>query len=124
MIRLGFLMFVHADAHAEYQRRHEAIWPEMAAILAAHGVRSYSIHLDPGRSLLFAHVEAESRERWEAIADSPVCRRWWAYMRDIMETHPDGRPVSEPLAEVFHLEAPAQAEADVKRGDRSESRGG
>lgn len=116
MIRLGFLMFVSPDAHVEYQRRHEALWPEMAALLRAQGVRSYSIHLDPRRNLLFAHVETESRERWEAIADTPVCRRWWAYMRDIMETHPDGRPVSEPLVEVFHLEQPGPVEADVEHG--------
>ena len=106
MIRMGFVMTVHPTAHAEYQRRHDELWPEMAALLAEHGVRSYTIHLDPRRSLLFAHVEAESKERWDAIAESPVCRRWWAFMRELMETHPDGSPVSEPLREVFHLESP------------------
>jgi L-rhamnose mutarotase len=32
-----------------------------------------------------------------------VMQRWWAYMADIMETHPDNRPLSVPLQEVFHL---------------------
>lgn len=105
MIRLGFVMRVHPTQHAEYQRRHDAIWPELAATLREHGVRSYTIWLDPRRSLLFAHVEAESRERWDAIARTAVCQRWWGTMRDIMETNADQSPVSEELVDVFHLAA-------------------
>lgn len=30
-------------------------------------------------------------------------QRWWAYMADIMATHPDQSPVSVPLKEVFYL---------------------
>lgn len=105
MTRLGFVMRVHPGAHAEYQRRHDALWPELAGALLAHGVRAYTIWLDPRRSLLFAHVEVESRERWDAIAGTPVCRRWWAHMRDLMETNPDASPISEELVDVFHLAA-------------------
>lgn len=103
MIRKAFVMHVRPEAHEEYQRRHDAIWPELAAVLSEHGVRSYSIFLDAPRNLLFAYVELESLERWNAIADTPVCRRWWSYMRDIMATHPDHSPVSEDLMEVFHM---------------------
>jgi L-rhamnose mutarotase len=105
MTRMGFVMKVDPDAHVEYKRRHDQLWPEMAALLRAHGVLAYTIWLDPRRSLLFAHVEVESREKWDAIAATPVCRRWWAYMKDIMETNPDTSPVSEELGEVFHLAA-------------------
>jgi L-rhamnose mutarotase len=105
MIRKAFLMKVRPTAHDEYRRRHDAIWPELASTLREHGVSSYSIFLDLQRSLLFAHVELESVERWNAIADTAICRRWWAFMRDLMETHPDDSPVSEELVEVFHLSA-------------------
>lgn len=103
MIRKAFVMRVHPTAHDEYRRRHDAIWPELASVLRDHGARSYSIFLDPVRSLLFAYVELESVERWNAIAATEVCQRWWAFMRDVMETHADNRPVSDDLAEVFHL---------------------
>jgi L-rhamnose mutarotase len=106
MIRKAFIMAVHPTAHDEYRRRHDAIWPELVAVLRDHGVREYSIYLDARRSLLFAHVELESLERWDAIASTSVCRRWWAFMRDVMETHADDRPVSEDLVEVFHLAEP------------------
>jgi L-rhamnose mutarotase len=103
MVRKAFVMRVHATAHEEYRRRHDAIWPELAAALRDHGVSSYSIFLDAARSVLFAYVELESVERWNALAATEVCRRWWAFMRDLMETHADNRPVSDDLVEVFHL---------------------
>lgn len=103
MVCKAFVMRVHATAHDEYRRRHDAIWPELAAALRDHGVRAYSIFLDPVRSLLFAYVELESVERWNALATTEVCQRWWVFMRDLMATHADASPVSEDLAEVFHL---------------------
>ena len=103
MIRKAFVMRVHATAHDEYRRRHDAIWPELVSALRDHGVRSYSIFLDPARSLLFAYAEIESLERWNAIAATEVCQRWWAFMRDIMETHADHSPVADDLVESFHL---------------------
>ena len=30
-----------------------------------------------GNYHLFAYAEIESEERWQAIASTPVCRRWW-----------------------------------------------
>jgi L-rhamnose mutarotase len=68
-------------------------------------VSSYSIFLEAARSLLFAYVELESVERWNALSTTEVCQRWWRFMRDLMETHADNRPVSEDLVEVFHLSA-------------------
>ncbi len=104
MIRKAFKMSVHATAHAEYERRHNPIWEELRDALLAHGVRSYSIFLDPGTSDLFAYAELESEERWQAIAQTSVCQRWWLHMRDLMPTNPDDSPRSANLREVFHLE--------------------
>ncbi len=103
MIRKAFLMSVNPAAHAEYKRRHDEIWPELKALLTAHGARNYSIYLDPARSLLFGYVEVEDSSRWDSIAETDVCRRWWAHMRDIMYSNRDDSPVSESLVEIFHL---------------------
>ena len=64
MIRKAFKMSVHPDQHAEYARRHNPIWRKLEQTLLAHGVRSYSIFLDPTSSELFAYAEIESEERW------------------------------------------------------------
>ncbi len=96
-------MSVHAEQHEEYARRHDPIWRELEETLLAHGVRSYSIYLDPETSELFAYVEIESEERWRAIATTEVCRRWWRHMRELMRSNPDDSPVSQELREVFHI---------------------
>ena len=111
MIRKAFRMSVHPGRESEYARRHNPIWKELEQVLVRHGVRTYSIFLDPDTRDLFAYVEIESEERWQAIAETDVCRRWWAHMRDIMPANADDSPVSRPLVEVFHLAAPPGGEA-------------
>ena len=104
MIRKAFLMQVHPDRHEEYRSRHNPIWEELAATLKAHGVHNYSIFLDEPTSQLFAYVEIEDEARWEGIAETEVCRKWWAHMREIMPSNPDDSPVAKDLQEVFHLD--------------------
>jgi L-rhamnose mutarotase len=104
MIRKAFRMSVDPRQHDEYARRHAPIWTELEDALVRHGVSTYSIYLDPATSDLFAYAEIESEERWRAIAETEVCRRWWRHMRDVMPANPDDSPVSRDLREVFHLE--------------------
>ena len=104
MIRKAFRMSVHAGQEAEYERRHTPIWRELEETLVRHGVRSYSIFLDPATRDLFAYAEIESEERWQAIAATEACRRWWRHMKEVMPANPDDSPVSSALREVFHIE--------------------
>ena len=104
MIRKAFVMSVHPGAESEYERRHRPIWPELEETLRAHGVHNYSIFLHTGTRQLFAFAEIEDEARWQAIAETPVCRRWWAHMADLMPANPDHSPVSTELREVFHID--------------------
>ena len=104
MIRKAFLMSVHPDAHEEYERRHRPIWDDLADVLKGHGVSNYSIFLDGSTSFLFAYAEIESEELWASIAETDECKRWWAFMKDIMPSNPDDSPISVELKEVFHLD--------------------
>ncbi len=104
MIRKAFVMSVHAGAETEYARRHQPVWAELAAVLKAQGVHNYSIFLHEETRQLFAYVEVEDEARWDAIARTDVCRRWWKHMADVMPSHPDHSPVSRGLKEVFHLD--------------------
>ncbi len=104
MIRKAFVMQLHPGQEEEYRRRHNPIWPELEAELKARGAHNYSIFLHPETRQLFAYVEIEDEAKWLDVASSDACRRWWAHMRELMETHPDNRPVSRDLVEVFHLD--------------------
>jgi L-rhamnose mutarotase len=104
MIRKAFLMRVRPGCEAEYEQRHNPIWPELEATLREHGAHSYAIYLHPETGQLFATVEIESEERWDAVARTEVCRRWWASMRDLMPSNPDDSPQADALRPVFHME--------------------
>lgn len=104
MIRKAFMMSVNSDQHEEYEKRHSPIWQELEDTLRNHGAHNYSIFLDAETNTLFAYVEIESEERWNAIADTEICKKWWAYMKDVMPSNPDNSPVSKELNEVFHMD--------------------
>ena len=63
MIRKAFRMSVHQGHEQEYAGRHNPIWKELEEVLVAHGVRTYSIFLDPATRYLFAYAEIESEDR-------------------------------------------------------------
>lgn len=104
MIRKASVMKVFAGCHEEYKKRHDELWPEMEVELKNHGAHHYSIFLDKKTCNLFAYVEIENEELWKKIDETEICQKWWAHMKDIMETNPDNSPVSSELEEVFYLD--------------------
>ena len=103
MQRRAFKMFLNPGCAAEYRRRHDAIWPELVALLGEAGVANYSIHLDSETNVLFAYLERRDDHRMDSLPAHPVMRRWWDHMKDIMRANPDGSPVSIALEEMFFL---------------------
>lgn len=97
-------MSVNPDGHEEYERRHKPIWDDLGAALKQHGVSNYSIFLETESSQLFGYAEIESEEKWRAITETDECRRWWAFMKDIMPTNANNSPISVDMKEVFHLD--------------------
>jgi L-rhamnose mutarotase len=94
---------------AEYRRRHDEIWPELAAELIRAGVVDYRIFLDPETGCLFAVLTRETGHEMQSLPAKPVMRRWWAMMDDLMPRGADGAPWSRPLEEMFHLARPQPA---------------
>jgi L-rhamnose mutarotase len=103
MIRKAFTLSLHPGQAQEYERRHRPIWPELEAVLKAHGAHSYSIFLDDKTNQLFGYVIIEDEARWAAVPATPECQRWWQSMKPLMPTNPDGSPTGSSLREVFHL---------------------
>ncbi len=102
--RYAFRMQLNPGQADEYRRRHDALWPELVALLKQAGVSNYSIFLDPDSLILFAVLERPHDHGMAALPDHPVMKRWWAHMADIMVTHADNAPVAVPLVALFHLD--------------------
>ncbi len=104
MIRKAFKMKVISESLEEYISRHNPIWQELQTELKRQGVHNYSIFLDEETHILFGYAEIENEDQWKAIAKTEVCKKWWEYMKTLMETNPDSSPVSQDLKEVFHID--------------------
>lgn len=104
MKREGFKMFLKPGCEAEYEKRHNAIWPELKALLKETGVSDYSIFWDKETNILFAVQEIEGTQNSQALGSNPIVQKWWDYMADIMEVNPDNSPISIPLDELFYME--------------------
>jgi L-rhamnose mutarotase len=104
MIRKAFKMQLKAGFEAEYQKRHDEIWPELARTLKEAGISDYSIFLDPETLTLFAVQKLAPDATADRLPGKAIMRKWWDYMKDLMETNPDGSPVAKELRELFYLE--------------------
>ncbi|MET0394099.1 MAG: L-rhamnose mutarotase [Chitinophagaceae bacterium] len=103
MKRIAFKMKLHHGQEEEYRKRHDAIWPELKALLEEAGVSDYSIFLDAETNSLFGVLKIGNEQALDLLPQQPVMKRWWSYMKDIMEANADDSPVSTPLQEVFYL---------------------
>lgn len=99
----AFRMVLNPGCRAEYQRRHDEIWPELETLLREAGVSDYWIFLDEATDALFAVLKRPKDHGMDALPDHPVMQRWWAHMADIMQTHPNNEPVAVPLPALFHM---------------------
>lgn len=104
MIRKAYLMTLKPGCQEDYERRHNPIWAELQSMLKAHGVSNYSIFLNRDTDQLFAYAEIESEDRWQQIAQTEACQRWWAQMKELMLANQDNSPVTLDLYEVFHID--------------------
>jgi L-rhamnose mutarotase len=102
--KIAFTMQLNQGQADEYRRRHDAIWPELVALLKQAGISDYSIFLDPDSHTLFAVLRRSDDHRMASLPAEAVMQRWWAMMGDIMATNPDGSPVTHPLVPMFHLD--------------------
>jgi L-rhamnose mutarotase len=104
VISHAFRMKLKPGASAEYRRRHDALWPELATALREAGIYDYSLFLDEETLHLFAVLKLRPDSKRSELPQQPVMQRWWSYMADLMETEPSQRPREWPLVPVFHFE--------------------
>lgn len=101
--RYVFRMRLNAGMATEYQRRHDAIWPELVTLLREAGVSDYSIHFDAETNLLIGVLTRTKTHGMDALPDHPLMQKWWDHMADIMATEQDGAPTVMPLPMLFHM---------------------
>ena len=103
MIKKAFVMKLNPSMKEEYTKRHNPLWDEMEEMLYGHGIESYSIFLHEPTNTLFGYLECRSEELLDKIPETPICKKWWDHMSDIMVTNEDNSPVFDSAKHVFDL---------------------
>ena len=103
MQRIAFKMKLFHGREDEYRRRHNEIWDELKELLKQAGIADYSIFFDETTNDLFGYLTIDDVKKLDALPNEPIMKKWWAYMKDIMETNEDNSPVNLPLKELFYL---------------------
>lgn len=88
---------------AEYKKRHDELWPDLAEALRGAGIHDYSIFLDESTLSLFAVLKLKPGYPIDELPTLPVMRRWWDYMAPLMDVEPDNKPRQWDLPSVFHF---------------------
>ena len=104
MERYAWKAKIKEGKKAEYQKRHDEIWPEMKDLLKSAGICNYSIW-NVGDEL-FGYYECEKGIAFAAKvqSESPIVARWNQYMEDVMEMELDPVTGAQPhLTEMFYL---------------------
>ena len=101
--RIAFRMNLNSGQALEYEKRHDEVFPELAQALKDAGVSDYSIWLDPETNHLFAILTRTTDHTLDTLPDTDICKKWWAFMADIMETDENNVPTQIPLKQVFLL---------------------
>lgn len=101
--RIAFRMNLNPGQAAEYEKRHDEIFPELVTALKDAGISDYSIWLDPETNHLFGILTRTDDHRMAELPRTEIMKRWWKHMADIMETDAENVPTQVPLKRVFHL---------------------
>ena len=86
MKRFGQVIRLQPGVLDTYKKYHSAVWPEVAAMISACGIRNYSIYHKDG--FLFAYFEYHGKNfaaDMARMAADPKTQEWWAIMKPMQD---------------------------------------
>jgi L-rhamnose mutarotase len=103
MERVCFILRIKAGTDAEYDRRHQEMWPELRSLIERSGMRNYTIFRHGTVVIGYAECEPTFAATQAGTHDPErIGKRWAEYMADIIEPSDDG--VFSLATEVWHLD--------------------
>lgn len=104
MQRICFLMEIIPGREAEYQRRHDEIWPELVDALRKAGVRNYTLFRQGTTVTAYAECHPDVATAFGAVGATEVNTRWAAWFGDVLARLTDDEGNLIEATEVWHLD--------------------
>jgi L-rhamnose mutarotase len=103
MERLCFLMHLVPGREAEYERRHDQIWPEMRAAVSAAGFTNYGLFRRGSTVIGYAECVPDVATVLATMGATDVNTRWAQSFSGIVESMTDESGDLIRFTEVWHL---------------------
>ncbi len=104
MQRICFLMEITPGREAEYQRRHDEIWPELVDALRSAGVRNYTLFRRGTQVIAYAECHPDAATAFGAVGATEVNARWSRWFADVLAEHTAADGSLIEASEVWHLD--------------------
>lgn len=101
--RVCFLYELEPGAAAEYERRHQAVWPEMLDLLEDAGITDYSIFRRGELLICVLRASPDWRTARRRLRDSPIQARWSASLQHLFRVVADDAGEELMAKEVFRF---------------------
>ena len=79
MARYAFLLRLKPGTGPDYDKAHEAVWPELLALLKRVGIYDYSIFRRDELLVLTMRIDGDFEAVWGRIGEAEVNARWKLY---------------------------------------------
>lgn len=109
MQRVAQIIKVKPEHIERYEEVHEAVWPEVLAMIASCNIANYSIFLREPENLLFSYFEYHGTDYaadQAKMAADPKTQEWWKItdpLQEALETTAESEWWA-PAPEVFHVD--------------------
>ena len=108
MKMMGLALRLRPGCYQEYKKRHDQLWPEMAAAMKANGISSVIFRFE---EYLFVYQTAPSEAAWQRMSSDPVTPLWNKHMAEVLETNEKGEVIVFDLPLAFEFGVFDQANA-------------
>ena len=104
MERLCFTFEIYAGKEAEYQKRHDEIWPELVEAIQEAGLRNYSLFRRGQQIVGYVECHPDVATAFAKLGSSEANARWAVWFEDVIVELVDENGDLFTLAEVWHLD--------------------
>lgn len=103
MQRYCFTFSIRPGQEAEYERRHQEVWPELVAALRDNGVSNYTLFRQGSRVIAYAECEPDGATAFGAVGRTEVNTRWAEWFEDVLIDLTDEQGNLHAYQEVWHM---------------------
>lgn len=102
MERYCFRLRIKPGAEAEYDRRHDELWPELAEAHRAAGISNYTLFRRGTEVIGYCECEPDGPTAFARLAQTDVDRRWSEFMADLILEEVDESGALFAFDEIWH----------------------